>query len=98
MNQYISRETAVPYCYNYYYLSDHFFNFAEKSPHCSVIISNPRSIYGKGAVPLLVAIFYGATRDMVAVKKVEKGYQKLGLYHQFSLVEKKKFEFDGKHH
>ena len=24
--------------------------FAEKSPHCSVIISNPRSIYGKGAV------------------------------------------------
>ena len=47
MNQYISRETAVPYCYNYYYLSDHFFNFAEKSPHCSVIISIPRSIYGK---------------------------------------------------
>ena len=40
-------------------------------------------------MPLLVAIFYGATRDMVAVKKVEKGYQKLGLYHQFSLVEKK---------
>ena len=47
MNQYISCETAVPYCYNYYYLSDHFFNFAEKSPHCSVIISIPRSIYGK---------------------------------------------------
>ena len=58
MNQYISRETAVPYCYNYY-LSDHFFNFAEKSPHCSVIISIPRSIYGKvqeldpKAVPLV---------------------------------------------
>ena len=27
-------------------ISDHFFNFAEKSPHCSVIISIPRSIYG----------------------------------------------------
>ena len=52
--------------------------FAEKSPHCSVIISNPRSIYGKGAVLLLVAIFYDPRQNqekMVTIKNFSTNAQ-----------------------